>query len=169
MLKSAFWTQLGSKNTVRTARTRHKAIAAEWFVYIHGTEVGRPDWKQCQWIDKQLPIYWWACLDRRTTSTVACSFQPNFWSIYQLQQRVLRPFTITFHARVSWTFCYSSRAHLWSQLLWENSAVNKYISNRILIFSLALGTGMHCRALPTASTMMKLVMYSSQIGLDHPG
>ena len=27
--------------------------AAEWFIYIHGTEVGRPAWKQ--WIDKQLP------------------------------------------------------------------------------------------------------------------
>ena len=40
--------RIGSQNTVRTARTPHRAITAScvWFVYIHGTELGRPDWKQ---------------------------------------------------------------------------------------------------------------------------
>ena len=70
--------RIGSKNTVRTARNKHQAITAEWFVYIYGTEVDRPDWKQC--IDKQLPIYWWACVDRRMTIVQygTSSFQQNF-------------------------------------------------------------------------------------------
>ena len=32
--------------------------------------------------------------------TTTGGFQQNFGSIYQLQQRVLRPFTVIFHARV---------------------------------------------------------------------
>ena len=76
--------RIGSKNTVRTARTPHRAITAEGvclgFFREVGRPVGLPDRKQ--WIDKQLPLYWWACLDRRRNITVRTSttggFQQNF-------------------------------------------------------------------------------------------
>ena len=45
MFKSAFGTHIGSKNTVRTVRTPHRAIAAACGLFTF-SEVGRPDWKQ---------------------------------------------------------------------------------------------------------------------------
>ena len=93
--------RIGSKNTVRQRGLRTEQSPLRGFVILN--EVGRqvPDWRQ--WIDKQLPLYWWACLDRKRNSTVRYYYwwlSTKFWSIYQLQQRVLRPFTVIFHARV---------------------------------------------------------------------
>ena len=73
--------RIGSKNTVRTARTPHRAITAEG-VCLHSVK-----WADQYligsnaWIDKQLPLYWWACLDRRRNSIVFTNFNNVFYDL----------------------------------------------------------------------------------------
>ena len=46
MFKSAFcthWEQKHCPHSEDSAPSNHRCV---WIVYIHGTEVGRPDWKQ---------------------------------------------------------------------------------------------------------------------------
>ena len=71
--------RIGSKNTRRSedsAPSNHR-----WGGLFAFSEVGRPVPDRKQWIDKQLPLYWWACLDSSrniTVRTTTGGFQQNF-------------------------------------------------------------------------------------------
>ena len=92
--------RIGSKNTVRTARTPHRAITAEG---VHSVK-----WADKYQIGSNGSINNYHFTDEFVLTegeivqygTTTGGFQQNFGSIYQLQQRVLRPFTVIFHARV---------------------------------------------------------------------
>ena len=79
MFKSTFcthWKQKHRPHSEDSAPSNHR-----WGGLFTFSEVGRPVPDRKQWIDKQLPLYWWACLDRRrniTVRTTTGGFQQNF-------------------------------------------------------------------------------------------
>ena len=79
MFKSAFcthWKQKHRPHSEDSAPSNRR-----WGGLFAFSEVGRPVPYRKQWIDKQLPLYWGACLDRRrniTVRTTTDAFQQNF-------------------------------------------------------------------------------------------
>ena len=92
--------RIGSKNTVHTARSPHWAITAEG-VCLHSVkwadQIGSNGSINNYHFTDELVLTEGEIVQYGTTTG---GFQQNFGSIYQLQQRVLRPFTVIFHARV---------------------------------------------------------------------
>ena len=93
--------RIGSKNTVRTARTPHRAITAEG-VCFHSVkwadqyQIGSNGSINNYHFTDELVLTKGEIVQYGTTSRLST----KFWSIYQLQQRVLRPFTVIYHAGV---------------------------------------------------------------------
>ena len=88
--------------------------------------------------------YWW--------------LSTKFWSIYQLQQRVLRPFTVIFHARV-WANLYSSK--LYCEKIQLTTTVLQYIQPD-LSFSLTLALPLACWTSPTSTSWVSNVFKSDR-------
>ena len=94
--------RIGSKNTVRTARTPHRAITAEG-VCLHSVKWADQYQIGADHFTEELVLTEGEIVRRNSRPTVRYYYwwlSTKFWSIYQLQQRVLRPFTVIFHARV---------------------------------------------------------------------
>ena len=157
MFKSAFcthWKQKHRPHSEDSAPSNHR-----W----GGTfsEVGRqvPDWKQ--WIDKQLPLYWWVCLDRRRNSTVRYYYwwlSTKFWDYLPTSTTCFTTFFLSYFMPAFEQIC---RVANYREKIQLSTTVLQYLQPD-LSFSLTLALPLACWTSLTSTSWVSDVFKSDR-------
>ena len=158
MFKSAFcthWKQKHRPHSEDSAPSNHC-----WGGLFAFSEVGRPVPDKKQWIDKQLPLYWWACLDKRrniTVRTTTGGFQQNF-GVFTNFNNVFYDLLLSYFMPGFEQICGVANYCEKNQL---STTVLQYLRPD-LSFSLALALPLACWTSPTSTSWVSNVFKSDR-------
>ena len=149
------WKQKHRPHCEDSAPSNHR-----WGGLLTFSEVGRPVPDRKQWIDKQLPLYWWACLDRRrniTVRTTTGGFQQNF-GVFTNFNNVFYDLLLSYFMPGFEQIC---RVANYCEKIQLSTTVLQYLQTD-LSFSLTLALPLACWTSPTSTSWVSNVFKSDR-------